>query len=106
MPVIQTEGCCLCETQGAKLFWFSAISCSAHVKCYDQIKPLAEKVMETIDASFKEPHQKVVVHRRVLAEVRRACGSESLCTFLEKKGSDALRSLFDSIKIDVPQSRL
>lgn len=53
LNMYQSEGCGVCEKEGAEVFWFSPYSRCAHAKCFKQIEAAESTLYQTIDSLFK-----------------------------------------------------
>lgn len=109
LDAINKQTCAFCEVKDADVFWFNSLSCHAHSKCDQIIQTLSEGIQRTIDALYKDHHQRMMAHLRAVGGVRRACVSDTISAYLEKHGPDALLRLFDTVGVycaKVPSARL
>ncbi len=98
-----SEGCGICEKEGAEVFWFSPYSRCAHAKCLTMIQVAESALMQKIDDVFKKstnPGKRNDAHIHAIQAVRAACGQDTILAYLEKKGSTALTNLLITVGIE------
>ena len=94
------EGCGICRKTGADVFWFTPYSRGAHNACYALIKEIESDIDVLITNKFKDESDFGKLHGAhvaVVAAVQHACGNNSLKEFLINNGTDALKSLFNTV---------
>jgi hypothetical protein len=95
-----SEGCGICQKPGGEVFWFSPYSRCAHAKCFELIKTSESDLIKIIDGLFKNTEdygEKNSAHIKAIKAVRAACNSETIMSYLEKNGVDALTRLFNTV---------
>lgn len=98
-----SEGCGICEKEGAEVFWFSPYSRCAHAKCFKMIDVAESALIQNIDDTFKKstnPGKRNNAHIHAIQAVRAACGQDTILAYLEKNGSTALTNLFNTVGIE------
>lgn len=101
---LETQGCGVCEKEGGEVFWFSPYSNCAHHRCFGIISSLDISLVDAIAKLFKdavEPAEQDEVRRfryearrEALTAIREACRPDTILTFHEKYGGDALKTIF------------
>ena len=86
------------KKKGAEVFWFSHYSRCAHAKCFKMIQKAQAHLKVVIDMLF-EKKERTTAHISAIKAVRLACGSETILSYLEKNGIEALTHLFDTVGI-------
>lgn len=106
LNVLNSEGCGICEKKGAEVFWFSPYSRCAHAKCVKQIEAAESTLIKKIDSLFKKDNygEQNISHIRAIKAVRKACGSETILSYMEKNGVEALKNLFDTVGVEAAQT--
>ena len=96
-----SEGCGVCEKEGAEVFWFSPYSRCAHARCFKIIEPATSTLYLTIDDLFNgaKHGEHNDAHIKAIKAVRSACGSDTIMSYLEKNGLDALKNLFNTVGV-------
>jgi len=97
----EPEDCGICEQKGATIFWFSPYSRGAHRECFRAIQKAEESLAFTVDQLFKDTvnGERINAHIEAIRAVRKACGSETILSFFEKNGEEALSGLFNTVGI-------
>ena len=102
------EGCGVCEKTGSEVIWFSDYSRCAHKRCFEWIKTADSALMAEVAKLFKGKvgdrgsfnqflnHS----HRLAMEAVREKCNPETVMTYSEKNGIEALTKLF--IEVGLP----
>jgi hypothetical protein len=94
------EGCGVCEKPGAEVFWFSPFSRGAHASCVKLINGSERELVQRLEWAFYKPNDHLgfnTAHVLAVGAVRKETGSDSLLSFLEKHGSQALKKLFTTV---------
>jgi len=91
--------CGICEKRGASLDWPNHASKFIHSKCFTYaIYASSQGCQKVIEGLFNEKMQS---HAQMEAfkAVRKACGKETIHSYLVKQGSEKLTALFNSVGI-------
>ncbi|MDF2577306.1 MAG: hypothetical protein K0S74_790 [Chlamydiales bacterium] len=100
----QRELCGVCEKMGADVFWLSHISKGAHKTCFIAIAPLEQEALYKISMVYAQSTGKITyetinAHRCMVEAVREFTGDATLLEYLEAKGPQSLKVLFDTVGI-------
>jgi hypothetical protein len=109
--------CGICEKDGATVSWFGPSSRYSHEKCVKNIQaledlvwPLVKKVFLYVKEEVKSklPDDSVLnfAHMKLIKNVRSACGTETISSYLEKHGGNELKRLFQKAAEDASEAAL
>ena len=93
----ETEGCGICEKQGAEVFWFSRFSRCAHTVCFKDIENIEADLIAKIETIFDDTSDRNMAHIRAVEAVKKVLGPVSIKTFLETEGATKLKLKFNSV---------
>ncbi len=94
------EQCGICEKPGAEVSWVNPISRSAHTVCHDAIQKVEPKLVRLINTVFQDTNDRNSAHVRAVQAVKKELGGVTLKTYLDTKGEEALKELFENAGID------
>lgn len=96
-----SEKCGVCEKNDADIFWPNPNSRWAHLKCVNQITPIESNLTSAIDELFKDDQQKRnIAHSVAIKAIKEKCGNDSISTYTEKNGTEAITNLFSTIGVE------
>lgn len=109
---IENIACGICEKEERledRVYWPNPMSAKAHKGCFEKIKKSEDLLLKTIFEVFagqKLCEQKGDTHIEAIRAVKRGCNGETILSYFEKRGEEALTSLFNTVGLQAAKDKI